>query len=151
MLRSPGLAGENSSPAVVDRSLYYEAPLFLYPVSFLPLFFFFYFGLHQNREDIFLLLSISENVIDYLSAFVEFGLAMLKVEFDSFFSMPFVCPPFSPSVGLGPDWLLPQVATDQFVPPNLPRSICFSKKTEAESTKFKATDLLVKESLALSI
>lgn len=67
---------------------------------FFLLFFFFYFGLHQNREDIFLLLSILENVIDYLSAFVEFGLAMLKVEFESFFSMPFVCPPFSPSIGV---------------------------------------------------
>lgn len=33
-LCSPGLAGENSSLGVVDRSLYYAAPLFLCPPSF---------------------------------------------------------------------------------------------------------------------
>lgn len=85
---SPGLAGENISLTVVDRSPYYEALIFLYLISFLhpspPFFFSFYFGLHQNRDDFLLLLSSLEREVDCSSAFVEFGLPMLKIEFGSF-------------------------------------------------------------------
>lgn len=60
-------------------------------------------SLHQIREEYFLLMSFPERKTDYIGAFVEFALAISKMEFDAFFSMPSTCSPHSPSVGLGPN------------------------------------------------
>lgn len=76
------------------------------PLSFCILFsFFLVFFFSIGIEKTFLLLLSLERKIDHLSVFVEFRLAVLKIELDSFFSMPSICSFFSPSLGLGPDWL----------------------------------------------
>lgn len=70
----------------MGKNLFYEATLFLRPPSF-PLFVFL-------ENTYFLLLSSLERETGDLRAFAEFGLAMLKVEFNTLFTISAICSPF---------------------------------------------------------
>lgn len=71
--------------------------------------FFFTFGLHQNREDFFPVAVLFRKADEGWSAFVEFGLVVLKMEFDPFSSAPSICSSHSPSVELGLDQFVPLI------------------------------------------
>lgn len=111
MLCSPGLARQKSSLAVVDKSLYFEVPSsvshFLSSSSFN---FFPPILVSIKIEKTFSSIAVLFRKVDeWLSAFVEFGLVALKMEFDSFFSAPSICSFHSPSEGFGLDQFLPLI------------------------------------------
>lgn len=111
VLCSPGLAGQNRSLAVVDKSLYYEVPSFsmshfLSSSGFGLVFFSVLASIKIEKTFFLTAVLFGKIVLECLcwiwSGCVENGVWLL-------FSAPSICSSHCPSVGLGPDQFVPLI------------------------------------------